>query len=202
MIVGKNIVKHFDDLVLFDGIDFIIDDGDFVCFSGASGKGKTTLLNIIGLIEPYDEGDLIINGIHYSTNRQKLEYYRTQVGFLFQNFALIDNKTVEKNLELVSPKNRTNLTISEVLAKVGLSDKIDSKVYTLSGGEQQRVALARLFLKQCNIILADEPTGSLDAENAQAIMDILMELNREGKTVIMVSHDEKTKRMARKVIEL
>jgi len=202
MIVGKNIVKHFDDLVLFDGIDFIIDDGDFVCFSGASGKGKTTLLNIIGLIEPYDEGDLIINGIHYSTNRQKLAYYRTQVGFLFQNFALIDNKTVEKNLELVSPKNRTNLTISEVLAKVGLSDKIDNKVYTLSGGEQQRVALARLFLKKCNIILADEPTGSLDAENAQAIMDILMELNREGKTVIMVSHDEKIKKMARKVIEL
>jgi len=202
MIVGKNIVKHFDELVLFDGIDFFIDDGDFVCFSGASGKGKTTLLNIIGLIEPYDNGDLIINGVRYSSNRQKLEYYRTQVGFLFQNFALIDNKTVEKNLELVSLKNRTNLTIPQVLDKVGLSDKIDNKVYTLSGGEQQRVALARLFLKKCNIILADEPTGSLDAENAQAIMEILMELNREGKTVIMVSHDEKIKKMARRVIEL
>jgi putative ABC transport system ATP-binding protein len=202
MIVGKNIVKHFDELVLFDGIDFFIDDGDFVCFSGASGKGKTTLLNIIGLIEPYDDGDLIINGVRYSSNRQKLEYYRTQVGFLFQNFALIDNKTVEKNLELVSLKNRTDLTIPQVLDKVGLSDKIDNKVYTLSGGEQQRVALARLFLKKCNIILADEPTGSLDAENAQAIMDILMELNREGKTVIMVSHDEKIKKIARRVIEL
>jgi putative ABC transport system ATP-binding protein len=202
MIVGKNIVKHFDELVLFDGIDFFIDDGDFVCFSGASGKGKTTLLNIIGLIEPYDDGDLIINGVRYSSNRQKLEYYRTQVGFLFQNFALIDNKTVEKNLELVSLKNRTDLTIPQVLDKVGLSDKIDNKVYTLSGGEQQRVALARKKKKKCNIILADEPTGSLDAENAQAIMDILMELNREGKTVIMVSHDEKIKKIARRVIEL
>lgn len=202
MIEGKNITKRFDDLVLLDQFNFTIEDGDFVCFSGASGAGKTTLLNIIGLLEPIDGGELVINGIQYTTNKQKLEYYRSQVGFLFQNFALIENKTVEQNLEIVAKKNRTDYTIMAALEKVGLQDKLDNKIYTLSGGEQQRIALARLFLKKCNIILADEPTGSLDAKNAQIVMRSLIDLNQQGKTVILVTHDETIKKMARKVIEL
>lgn len=202
MIQGKNITKKFDDLVLLDQFNFTIEDGDFVCFSGASGAGKTTLLNIIGLLEPIDSGELVINGIQYTTNKQKLEYYRSQVGFLFQNFALIENKTVEQNLEIVAKKNRTDYTIMGALEKVGLQDKLGNKVYTLSGGEQQRIALARLFLKKCNIILADEPTGSLDAKNAQIVMRSLLDLNQQGKTVILVTHDETIKKMARKVIEL
>jgi putative ABC transport system ATP-binding protein len=202
MIEGKNISKKFDDLILFDQFNFTIKDGDFVCFSGTSGAGKTTLLNIIGLLEPIDGGELSINGIQYITNKQKLEYYRSEVGFLFQNFALIENKTVEENLDLVSRKNRTNFSILEVLEKVGLQDKLNNKVYTLSGGEQQRISLARLFLKKCNIILADEPTGSLDSKNAQIVMQSLFELNQNGKTVIIVTHDEIIKKMARRVIEL
>lgn len=202
MIEGKNISKRFDDLILFDQFNFTIKDGDFVCFSGTSGAGKTTLLNIIGLLEPIDGGELLINGIQYITNKQKLEYYRSEIGFLFQNFALIENKTVEENLDLVSRKNRTNFSILEVLEKVGLQDKLNNKVYTLSGGEQQRISLARLFLKKCNIILADEPTGSLDAKNAQIVMQSLFELNQNGKTVIIVTHDEIIKKMARRVIEL
>ena len=118
------------------------------------------------------------------------------------NFALIENKTVEQNLELIRKGSRTNYTIEEVLERVGLGSKRNSKVYTLSGGEQQRVALARLFLKKCDIILADEPTGSLDAKNAQIIMDILLSLNAEGKTVIIVTHDQKIKDKAQRVIEL
>ena len=118
------------------------------------------------------------------------------------NFALIENKTVEQNLELIRKGSRTNYTIEEVLERVGLGSKRNSKVYTLSGGEQQRVALARLFLKKCDIILADEPTGSLDAKNAQIIMDILLSLNAEGKTVIIVTHDRKIKDKAQRVIEL
>ena len=157
---------------------------------------------MIGLIEPIDAGSLRINGIEYMTNKQKLEYFRSVVGFLFQNFALIESKTVEQNLELIRRGSRTNYTIEEVLERVGLESKLNSKVYTLSGGEQQRVALARLFLKKCDIILADEPTGSLDAKNAQIIMDILLSLNAEGKTVIIVTHDQKIKDKARRVIEL
>ncbi len=202
MIEGKNITKKFNDLILFDRFNFKINDGEFVCFSGASGSGKTTLLNIIGLLEPIDSGELIINGVQYTTTKQKLEYYRTQVGFLFQNFALIENKTVEQNLEIVAKENRTSCSIMDVLDKVGLQDKLNSKIYTLSGGEQQRIALARLFLKKSNIILADEPTGSLDAKNAQIVMRSLLDLNQQGKTVILVTHDETIKRMARKVFEL
>lgn len=202
MIEGKNITKKFGGQVLFDGFNFVIKDGEFVCFSGVSGAGKTTLLNIIGLLEPLDGGELLINGIKYKTNRQRLQYFRTEVGFLFQNFALIENKTVEQNLEIVSKQNRTEFSIMEALEKVGLQEKLHNKVYTLSGGEQQRIALARLFLKKCNIILADEPTGSLDKRNAEMVMDILCDLNQRGKTVILVTHDEQIRQMARRVIKL
>ncbi len=202
MIEGRNIVKKFGDRVLLDQFNFTIEDGEFVCFSGVSGSGKTTLLNIIGLLEPIDAGEILIHGNPYKTNRQKLEYYQSQVGFLFQNFALIENKTVEQNLKLIAKKNRTDYTIEEALEKVGLEDKICQKVYTLSGGEQQRVAMARLFLKKCNIILADEPTGSLDINNARIVMRILLELNRQGKTVVLVTHDETIKKMAGRIIEL
>ncbi|TWH55981.1 putative ABC transport system ATP-binding protein [Desulfitobacterium sp. LBE] len=202
MIEGINITKRFEELTLFEDYNFRIEDQEFVCFSGASGTGKTTLLNMIGLIEPIDAGSLRINSIEYRTNKQKMEYFRSVVGFLFQNFALIENKTVKQNLELIRRGSRTSYTIEEVLERVGLKSKLYSKVYTLSGGEQQRIALARLFLKKCEIILADEPTGSLDAKNAQIIMDMLLSLNAEGKTVIIVTHDQKIKDRAGRVIEL
>ncbi len=202
MITGSNITKRFGDRVLFDHLNFVIEDGEFVCFSGSSGKGKTTLLHIIGLIEPVDEGEIRIDGKLWKKSREKREFFREKVGFLFQNFALIENRTVRENLELIRKKNRTSETIPEVLKRVGMEDKEDQKVYTLSGGEQQRVALARLFLKKCSIILADEPTGSLDAGNAETVMKILTDLNREGKTVILVTHDEKIRKMAGRVMEL
>jgi putative ABC transport system ATP-binding protein len=202
MIEGNGINKKFGDHVIFDNFDFAIEDGDFVTFSGPSGKGKTTLLNIIGLIEPIDSGSLMIDGKHYKKNGDKLKFYQKKVGFLFQNFALMENKTVRQNLELIKKSNRTEYGIDEVLEIVGLSDKLKSKVYTLSGGEQQRIALARLFLKQCDIILADEPTGSLDSKNAALVMDILRKLNEAGKTLILVTHDENIKKMSNRVIEM
>lgn len=202
MIIGKEISKCFDDLVVFDNLSFKIEDGEFVCFSGESGKGKTTLLNIIGLLEPIDSGQLIINGREYKGNKEKRYYYRNEVGFLFQNFALIENKTVEQNLRIIRSKSISNIDVENVLQRVGLAEKLHNKVYTLSGGEQQRVALARLMLKPCNLILADEPTGSLDKKNAGIVMSLLKTLNDEGKTVLIVSHDEEIKNMVDRRIEL
>lgn len=202
MISARHIVKRFDKLTIFDDLSFDIKDGEYVCFSGPSGAGKTTLLNIIGLLEPIDSGELLINGRNYARSRDKREYYRKEVGFLFQNFGLIENKTVYENLLIVKPYKGKELPIDTVLNRVGLEDKIDSKIYTLSGGEQQRVALARLMLKQCNIILADEPTGSLDRENATIVMNLLESLNHEGKTVIIVTHDENIKKRAGRIMEL
>lgn len=202
MISARHIVKRFDKLTIFDDLSFDIKDGEYVCFSGPSGAGKTTLLNIIGLLEPIDSGELLINGRNCARSRDKREYYRKEVGFLFQNFGLIENKTVYDNLMIVKPYKGKALPIETVLNRVGLEDKIDSKIYTLSGGEQQRVALARLMLKQCNIILADEPTGSLDRENATIVMNLLESLNHEGKTVIIVTHDENIKKRAGRIMEL
>lgn len=109
---------------------------------------------------------------------------------------------MRENLELIPAKNRTGLSIKDALMAVGLEDKLNSMVYTLSGGEQQRVAVARLFLKKCDIILADEPTGSLDKKNAEKVMQLLEYLNSLGKTLIVVTHDSDIKRRARRVIEL
>lgn len=202
MIEGIELSKRFEGRVLFENFNFKIESGEFVCFSGVSGCGKTTLLNMIGMIEPFDSGKLLIDGDAIVTPKQRMQYFRKKLGFLFQNFALVENKTVEQNLKLIRKQDRTNLTMEEALKRVGLYGVLKQKVYTLSGGEQQRVALARLFFKQSEIILADEPTGSLDEANANRIMQILKELHQEGKTIILVTHDEKIKRMAERVIEL
>ena len=202
MIEGIELSKRFEGRVLFENFNFKIESGEFVCFSGVSGCGKTTLLNMIGMIEPFDSGKLLIDGEAIVTPKQRMQYFQKKLGFLFQNFALVENKTVEQNLKLIRKQDRTSLTMEEALKRVGLSGVLKQKVYTLSGGEQQRVALARLFFKQSEIILADEPTGSLDEANADRIMQILKELHQEGKTIILVTHDEKIKRMAERVIEL
>lgn len=118
------------------------------------------------------------------------KYYRDIVGFVFQNFALVEQKTVEENLKMVHKQGKTNISIEEALASVGMEKSLKQKVYFLSGGEQQRIALARLRLKNCQLVLADEPTGSLDRKNGELVMNILHQLNAEGKTIIMVTHDE------------
>lgn len=164
---------------------------------------KTTFLHIIGLIEEFDSGRLLIDHKEITKRKDKLLYYRQKVCFLFQNFALIEGKTVRQNLNMIKAADRTKgATIESVLEKVGLSEKIDEKVYTLSGGEQQRIALARVFLKRCEIVLADEPTGSLDKENARKVVGLLKELHKEGKTVVLVTHDEEIQGQCERIIYL
>ncbi len=202
MIVGERITKKYGKQFIFKDYDFIVDTKEFVCFSGKSGAGKTTLLNIIGLIEPIDAGKIIIDEREYFTNKERLEYYRTKVGFIFQNYALVEGKTVIDNLKMVREEDRTDISISDALYMVGLPRYENKKIYTLSGGEQQRIAIARLLVKKCEIILADEPTGSLDDYNSAIVMDLIKGLNKSGKTVIIVSHDEKVVNLCDRVIRI
>lgn len=202
MIEIKNISKKFDDNKIFSDFNLTIEDGDFIIFSGPSGCGKTTLLNMIGAIEKIDSGEIIVDGMDIKDKRNHLKYFRTKIGFLFQNFALVDNKTVKENLKFIRKDCKTSLSIEEALNIVGLEEKLNKKVYTLSGGEQQRVALARLMLKKCDVILADEPTGSLDKKNAKDVLNILKQLNEQGKTIILVTHDEDIKKQGNRVVNL
>lgn len=203
MIEGINVCKRFGENVIFDHFNFKVETGEFVCFTGRSGAGKTTLLHIIGLIEGLDEGQLLIDGKEIVKSRDKQIYYRKKLGFLFQNFALIDGKTVRENLELIRKNDRIQgASVESVLNKVGLAEKIDKKVYTLSGGEQQRIALARVFLKQCDIVLADEPTGSLDKGSAEKVVALLKELHKEGKTIVLVTHDEDIQNQCERMIRI
>ncbi len=190
MISIRNLQKSFDDKVLFDNFNLDIPDGSFVVISGESGSGKSTLLNMIGGIEEPDSGTITVDGFDVTGKGSKRKYYRDVVGFLFQNFALLENKTVKENLEMIQKAGRSGVEIGEALDKVGLTDVLNKKVYKLSGGEQQRIALARLMIKKCSVILADEPTGSLDKRNSEVVMSVLHDLNLQGKTVIVVTHDE------------
>lgn len=191
----KNINKKYGSRELFHNLDFSIKNGEMVAIIGASGSGKSTLLNIIGLIDKPDSGEVLICGNKnpYDKEKIKLNLFRNNIGYLFQNYALVDNYTVSKNLDIaleyVKGKDKKKLK-EEALNKVGLLDKLNNKIFELSGGEQQRVALARLMLKENDIILADEPTGSLDEDNKAIILKLLKELNNEGKTIVIVTHDK------------
>ena len=186
----KNVNKHFGEKRLFDNFSCDIEQGDFVVITGASGCGKTTLLNMIGGLEPVTSGKISVAGLEITNQKNLQIYYRDIVGFVFQNFGLVEQKTVEENLKMIHKKGKTEVSVQEALRSVGMEKALKQKVYSLSGGEQQRIALARLRLKNCQLILADEPTGSLDRKNGQLVMKILHEMNAEGKTVIMVTHDE------------
>lgn len=201
MIELKNICKSFGNRKIFDNYSVTIENGSFTIIIGESGCGKTTMLDMIGDIEKPDSGEIVVDGNSLAVLPQRI-YFRDYVGFLFQNFALIENRTVRENLNIIRKSNRTDITIEEGLRRAGLLDVADKKVYCLSGGEQQRVALARLMIKRCSLVLADEPTGSLDEKNGRIVMNQLHALNEEGRTVIMVTHDRKWLAEATQVIEL
>ncbi|MDU4671168.1 MAG: ATP-binding cassette domain-containing protein [Finegoldia magna] len=199
----KNISKKYGNHKILENINLDIYQGDFICIFGKSGGGKTTLLNIIGTLEEYDEGELICfskhNPIRNGKESELLRRYK--IAYLFQNFALVDNMTVQENLNLAVKYSRSTdkkSIIKKALMNMGIEDKLKSKIFELSGGEQQRVALARNMVKPYEIMLADETTGSLDSENKKIVIDTLVKLNKLGKTIIVVSHDKEFEKIAHK----
>lgn len=197
VIEAKHLAKRFGDKTLFTDLNLQIQAKDSIVITGDSGSGKSTLLNILSLIEGADKGAIFWHGneIEKINSTKANKIIREEIGYVFQNYALIDNKTIYENVEIgtkynqsINAKNKKEY-VYDAIESVGLSGLENRKVYSLSGGEQQRVALARIIVKPCNIVFADEPTGNLDDENANKILDILFNLNEEGKTIIVVTHD-------------
>lgn len=205
----NNLTKKYEKKTILKDISLTVEEGEFVCIHGKSGCGKSTLLNIIGLIEGYDSGSfkLFGNDINRTSIFARQKLIRYKIGYLFQNYALIDDNSVMNNLligmKYIKESDKIKKSkISETLKLVGLDGYEKKMIYKLSGGEQQRVAIARIMLKPSELILADEPTGSLDPENRDIVMDLLKKLNNEGKTILMVSHDVNVVKSADRVVEL
>lgn len=196
MIELQEVSKTFGKHQIFDKYSLNISAQKMTAILGKSGAGKSTLLNLIGLIEESDSGKIRIAGQKAPkiNSKEALLMRRNLIAFLFQNFALIEDESIERNLNisLVYEKlhgKEKRRRMREILNQVGITHKLSEKVYALSGGEKQRVALARALLKRSKIILADEPTGSLDEQNRSLILGLLRQEVEKGKTVIIVTHD-------------
>lgn len=204
-----NIGKKFNDQYILQNIKLTINKGEMVALVGKSGSGKTTLLNILGLISAPSSGRYKIKGksINSINSKQAMILRRNTIGYLFQNYGLIDDETVEWNLRLAYaykkiPKREQELQINQLLNEFQLEGKGKNKVFQLSGGEQQRVALIKLIIRDCEIILADEPTGSLDAGNRDLVMERLKDMNKLGKTIVIVTHDLNVAEKCNRLVEL
>lgn len=206
MIRLENVSKSFGSRSLFSNLNLVLEPGKVYALIGASGSGKTTLLNIMGKLETYD-GDIVYCGKNFSRIRNQ-DYFRFELGYLFQNFGLIEDATIAENLKLgMIGQNLTKKEIilkqKEALTSVGLSYlKLDQKIYELSGGESQRIALAKLILKEPAIILADEPTASIDPQTAKLIMEILLSMRKEDRVIVLATHNPIIWEMADEVISM
>ena len=208
-VVLENINVRFGMKEIFNGLNMEIVENEFVCVVGESGSGKSTLLNIIGLLEKPTSGSIEICGIKNPglNTRKGIRLLREEISYLFQNYGLVENETVKYNVKMATRFLKTNKKkreekIKEILDKLGLLGLKNEKIYCLSGGEQQRVALAKIMIKPSSIILADEPTGSLDIGNRDAVMKILKEINLRGKTIVLVTHDLEITKYATRVIKI
>jgi putative ABC transport system ATP-binding protein len=207
MIKIEGMNKSFQRKTLFKDFNLEVGSGEFIGIMGKSGQGKTTLLNMMGTLEKPDSGMIEIMGHRLDNKKTQRFLLRNHIGYIFQNYALIDNATVNENLEIAlkhkkMTKQQKREAMTNALMEVGLKDYEKEKIHTLSGGEQQRVALARLLLKDPDIILADEPTGSLDVENRDMIVSLFQQLHKRGKTIIMVTHDEDLSQVFSRKIQL
>ena len=181
-----NVSKSFGSKKIFTDLNLRFESGKSYALIGGSGSGKSTLLNIIGRLEKIDSGNVLVDKQDIWKIKERT-FFKNTVGYVFQNYSLIDNKTVYDNLKLITKDKKT---ITDVLEKVGLSsDYLHQKIYELSGGQAQRVAIARMLMKPRKIILADEPTGALDGEIGKEIIRLLLNERDEDKYVIIATHD-------------
>ncbi|MBC8621174.1 ATP-binding cassette domain-containing protein [Bacillus paralicheniformis] len=205
MIQLENISKRFDEKTVLSNFSIQIKENEFVSIVGKSGSGKTTVLNIMSLLDSPDKGDVTILGYTNPKAKEVMQLRREHLGYIFQNYVLMDNETVLTNLLLSTAyaKNFHKGQLPGVLEMVGLDKSfLKKKIYQLSGGEQQRVAIARILLKPCDIILADEPTGNLDEYNKNIVLSLFHRLKDMGKTIICVTHDQKIADCSDRVINL
>jgi putative ABC transport system ATP-binding protein len=210
----ENIVKNYvlvDEVItsVLKGISIEIFQGEFIAITGRSGSGKSTMMNIIGLLDTPTSGNYIFNGQKVSKlGEDRLAYIRNkEIGFVFQSFNLLPRSTALENVIL--PATYAGMGISErtekaknILTKLGMENEIFKRPNQMSGGQQQRVAIARALMNDPKLILADEPTGNLDTNSGQAVMGILKELNIEGKTVVLITHEADIAKQAKKIIRL
>ena len=203
MIKLEHVYKYYEtgdtQLTVLEDVNFSIAAGEFVAIMGPSGSGKSTLINLLGFIDRHFDGRYLFNGreIGDFKDEELSEIRNRSVGFVFQNFSLIENLSVAENVELPllykgAKHNETQKKVKDALKRVGLSEKLDQLPKQLSGGQQQRVAIARALINQPNFIIADEPTGALDTHTTDEIMQLFKQLNDEGVTIILVTHDPET----------
>lgn len=213
MIKAINLTKVFRtesvETTALNGINLEINEGEFLAIMGPSGCGKSTLLNLLGLLDNPTDGELWFLGQEVSkyTENNRTDLRNGNIGFVFQSFNLIDELTVFENVELpllyagVSEKERVE-RVNAALDRMQIAHRSEHFPQQLSGGQQQRVAIARAIVTNPHIVLADEPTGNLDSVNGNEVMSLLTELNREGTTVVMVTHSEENARMAGRLIRM
>jgi putative ABC transport system ATP-binding protein len=209
----ENIFKRFligDSIILaVNGVDLTINQGDFVAVLGPSGSGKSTMMNLVGALDTASEGNIFLDGINIEhVSESELAQIRgRKIGFVFQSFNLISNLSAMENVMLpmtfqgISVEKR-KMRAKELLEKFGLGHRLNQPANKLSGGERQRVALARALANDPDVILADEPTGNLDSQRGKEVIELFEKLNSEGKTIIMVTHDNEMAKHAKKIYRL
>ena len=204
----KHLGKAFGSNQVLRDIDFSVSPGDVTCIIGPSGSGKSTLLRCLNMLETPSTGEINYHGTDITSKNVNVPEYRSKVGMVFQNFNLFNNMTALKNCTvgqvkvLKKSKEEAEKKALYYLEKVGMAPYINAKPKQLSGGQKQRVALARAIVNRPNIILADEPTAALDKNTANDIMNVLINLNKNGKTVVIVTHDRSVAEKCNRIIEL
>ncbi len=199
MIEFKNVRKVYaNGTIALDGVDLTINDGEFVFIVGGNGSGKTTLTRLLIKEEEVTSGEIIVDDKRLSKLRNRqIPHYRRGLGMIFQDFKLLESKTVYENVALAvdvigKPQKIKNLNVKTALELVRLLDKAHCMPKEISGGEQQRLAIARAFVNEPNVIIADEPTGNIDPEMSRGVMELLIKINKQfGRTVIVITHEEK-----------